>query len=476
MPEPLRLDVAIIGGGPAGMTAASRLAGHGLAVGVIDEQPRPGGQILRQPPADFKVRDWLAGRAYRAPKAALAAFEASGAAWLGGRSVVGLTRETDGFRLQLAHREGVEHIEAERVVLATGCYDLPLARPGWTLPGVMSAGGAQTLLKSQQIVPDGPLMLVGTHPLMLLVAEQVIAAGGTVAGIAFEQPLAAMVGAVARAPVTAFANSPLLLGALASLQRLRRRGVPTRFGRALHAIEGQDRARGVTLRGPDYREERTACASVALCYGFVPQSDLARLVGAAVAHAAPAGGWAAIHDRDMGTNVAGLFVAGEVAGVAGAACALTEGRLAAIAILAETGRLQSADAEREAGPLRRRRERQRRFATMLAAIGDPAPAFARPLAGETLLCRCENVRAETVAAAVAEGLPANAVKLGTRIGMGLCQGRSCEHALLRLIAQRDGSSVGAVPGFAARFPARPVRVGDLADVARSATTSGDHGD
>ncbi|MFT3976501.1 MAG: FAD-dependent oxidoreductase [Sphingomonas bacterium] len=476
MTERGRFDVAIVGGGPAGMAAANRLGGHGLSVAVIDEQQQPGGQILRQPPASFRVRDWLDGSAYRAPRAALAAFPASGAIWLGGRSVIGLTPVAEGFRLQTAGPQGYDAIEAGRVVLATGCYDLPMARPGWTLPGVMSAGGVQTLLKSQQLVPDAPLALAGTHPLMLLVAEQVIAAGGTVACVAFEQPLAAMIGPAIHAPAAALASAPLLLGALAGLIRLRRRGVAIRFGQALAAIEGEDRARGVLLRAPDGREERIACASVGLCYGFVPQSDLTRLAGASVVHAAPAGGWAARHDDGMRTDVPGLLVAGEAAGVGGAACALTEGRLAALSILVDAGLAPVASVRREAVSLRRRRIRQRGFAAMLAAMGDPSPAFAQPLPPEALLCRCENVSMGIVAAAVAEGLPANAVKLGTRIGMGLCQGRSCEHALLRLIAARDGADPADVPGFAARFPVRPARIGDIAGVASDATISGDHGD
>ncbi len=469
-------DLVIVGAGPAGMAAVTMVSGRGLRVAVIDEQLRPGGQILRQPPAPFRVEGWLNGRAYRPLKAALRDFAAiTDVEWLGGRSVIGLERKTSGgFRLTIAGPAGVERHDTERVLVATGCYDLPMAGPGWTLPGAMAAGGMQAFLKSQQLLPSEPLVLAGTHPLMLLIAEQVVVAGGTVSTVAFQQSLATMIRALWRAPATVLRNAPLLAGVLAGIAALRRRGVRVRFGLPLSAIEGGDAVSAARFARPGGEAETIACAAIGLCYGFLPQSDLLRLIGASTLWAGPAGGWAARHDAWMRSSVPGLYVAGEAVGVGGAASALPEGRLAALAILLDSGLLDEGEADARARPFRKEQRRRRGFARLLADIADPTEAFAQPLAPDTLLCRCEDVPVARIDAAIETGASANGIKLVTRVGMGLCQGRSCEHALLRRIALRRGTSVETMAGFAVRFPIRPTRIGDLASamsVARGATNS-----
>lgn len=462
------LDLAIVGGGPAGMAAARVAASHGLTVAVVDEQQRPGGQILRRPPEDFRVEGWLEGRAYRGMKAGLAAFEAMpDIEWLGGRSVIGLDRERGeaAFILRLSSGWAAGTIRARHVLVAAGCYDLPVPLPGWTLPGVMAAGGVQAFIKSQQIVPGERFVLAGTHPLMLVVAAQIVAAGGAVAAILFDQPRARMIGALLRHPQGAAQGATALATARAAQRTLARAGVPIRFGQSLQGIEGDAQVTAARLADGT----AIACDRVALCYGFLPQSDLPRLAGAAVVWAEPAGGWRTSHDGWMQTDVAGLFVAGETSGVAGADIAALEGELAGIGIARADGRIDVAEADRAARRVRGQLASARRFAAMLAEIADPREALSRPVPPETILCRCEDVCAGDVDAALDLASGPNAIKLMTRIGMGLCQGRSCEAALLRRIAAAKGTRPGAEGGFTARYPIRPVRIGDLVDVAPEAT-------
>ncbi|AHE55312.1 NAD(P)/FAD-dependent oxidoreductase [Sphingomonas sanxanigenens] len=460
-------DVAIVGGGPAGLAAAERTLAAGLSTCIVDEQQRPGGQILRQPPASFSVPGWLNGRPYRKARALLARVSSDTRLhWLGGRSVLGLapgSGPAGGIALTLAGTAGgVERIDAARVVIAGGCYDMPAAFPGWTLPGVMSAGAVQTLVKAQQVLPGQRILLFGTHPLMIVLARQIAEAGGAVVAVCFAQSFAAMVRTALRHLPRALSAPAPLIEALAGVAALRRAGVTVRFGTTVQRCAGRDvLERAILAHG-----EAVACDLAAMCFGFLPQSDLIRQAGAAVRWSDPAGGWEAVHDGAMRTTVPNVYVAGETTGVAGSDVAMAEGAIAGLAVAQDAGAL----ARQEAAAAMRKPHRQRRamtgFVELLRAVADPRPWLPQPADG-TVVCRCEDISAAEVdraiadAIAVGESFGASAVKLRCRAGMGLCQGRSCEHALVRRIASARRCPESAVEGFRVRFPARAVSVGDL---------------
>lgn len=447
MADPLAFDVAIIGGGPAGQAAALALAGHDISIAVIDEQARPGGQILRQPPR--RTADWLPGRAYAALKHQLARFEAlDRVTWLGGRSVL----DCQPGRLLTHGIDGTQAITASHILIAAGCQDLAVPLPGWTLPGVYAAGGIQALLKSQHILAGERILLAGTHPLQLVIAEQIHRAGGSVAAVLFAQPQRAMLAPLLRAPTTAARRARDLLAGGSAMHTLRAAGVPVRFGTGLARVTGTDH-----VEAAETSAGTIACDAIGLCYGFVPQSALARMAGAQVVAAGPAGGWRATHDGWMRASVPGIHVAGEVTGVAGAEAARAGGTLAGLGMAQDLGLITPAAAETAARPARRALAQHRAFAALLDAIADPRRYLPAPEA-DTLVCRCEDVPLEPVVHAIATGASANAVKLATRCGMGLCQGRNCEPTLLRLLADAGRP---ADPGFTARFPARPVTIADL---------------
>jgi len=446
-----QVDVAIIGGGPAGQAAALQLDALGVSVAVLDEQPRPGGQILRQPPAAFAVRDWMAERTYAPLRERLMRFEAaSDIGWLGGHSVLGLAPSAEGgFRITYSSAAGVGRIDARRVLVAAGCQDLAVPLPGWTLPGVYAAGGLQAFLKSQRIVPDGRIVLAGTHPLQMLVAAQLADAGAKVETVLFAQPMARMASVMAGSPAVALRHFDALLSAAKAYRTLRRHGVPVHFDMPVERIIGDQRPEAVVAGGRTH-----ACETVGLCFGFVPQSALPRMAGATMRIAGHAGGWAVVHDRWMQSSVPGLFIAGETGGVAGAPAALAAGEIAATGIALDLGLIDEASAERRSAASRAAHMRHLRFARLLDTVADPR-AYFPALEQDTLICRCEDVAFGDIAPLLGTG-SANAMKLASRCGMGACQGRNCEPSLLRLAGDsRD-------PGFTARFPARPVTIADLA--------------
>jgi NAD(P)H-nitrite reductase large subunit len=324
------------------------------------------------------------------------------------------------------------------------------------LPGVIAAGGLQAFVKSQQLVPGDRITLAGTHPLQLLIAAQIVAAGGTVTAVAFAQPLRHLLRVAAAHAMSAVIQASTLWPLVGALRMLRRARVPLLFDAPLRAVGGGSRVEWVHL-GDD---SALQCDTVALCYGFVPQSDLIRQMSATVRRAGGAGGWAAEVDHWQRTSVPGVYAAGETTGVAGAQRAVATGTLAGIGLALDLKLVSPVEAQRRATPFRARAEVLGDFNSLLDAIANPGPYWPA-LDHNTLVCRCEDVTAAEIEAALDTGArSANAVKLLTRCGMGLCQGRSCEPTVMRLLEARGETSD---PGFTARFPARPVPIVALAE-------------
>ena len=483
-------EIVVVGAGPAGLGAALVLAGHGADVLVVDEQARPGGQIYRQPPEGFTVPS--AGVGYAAGKELLTrAATAKGIHWRTGTVAWGIFgartpldpygfepgdgESASGLVVALAGPSGIQRVEASRILLAPGAYDLPVAFPGWTLPGVMAAGGVQAFVKAQGLVPGRRFVLAGAHPLLLVIAEQLLAAGADLAAVAFAQPRPAVVEGL-RDLAALRGNWMRLRDAVGPLLRLRRADVPVHTGTVVTAAEGERNLERVRLARVDRHWRPVArgslefsCDTLALGYGFVPASELSRQAGCEHRWRPEAGGWIARHDAWLRSTQPSISVAGELTGVAGAEQALEEGRLAALGILQDLGRLSPARAEAAAAPVRRRLATLRRFSTVVQRRFAPRhEALALLATDATVICRCEEITAGGVRAALRDNFhigTADALKLLTRVGMGPCQGRMCMLGVSHLIAAETGRDLARIGTYRARPPAKPIPLAALADAA-----------
>ncbi|MGV9885848.1 FAD-dependent oxidoreductase [Streptomyces sp. NPDC003395] len=469
-------DLAVVGAGPAGLAAAVRAAALGLTVTLLDAGERPGGQFHRHPASglgaarpqalhhgwrDFtgRLRRLAAGPVTHLPRHHVWSVVRAGAHWrLHGvaapgfgdapataTGVTGPDPDPDPGS-DPGHGPGPRDpgeppageapvtVDARAVLLATGTYERQLPFPGWTLPGVIGAGGAQAMLKSHLVLPGRRIVVAGSGPLLLAVAGSLTAAGARVPAV------------VEAAGPTAYGRTlPALLRAPAKLAEgaryggaLLRHGTRLLTRHAVTAAHGTTRVEAVTVTrlDPDWRPvpgtaRRIPCDALAVGHGLVPQLDLATGLGCATRRTAD-DTLALVVDAGQATSVPGVWAAGEACGVGGADLAAVEGELAADAI-AHALRGIPRDARRTAA-LTRRRARLRAFADALAAVHRPGPGWAAWLDDTTEVCRCEEVTAGEIRTAVTGygALDARSVKLLTRAGMGWCQGRMCGPAVARL--------------------------------------------
>lgn len=481
-----RAEVAVVGAGPAGLAATVVLAEHGADVVLVDEQAQSGGQIYRQPPETFAGAAFAARGAYARGAELLAEADAAACRRLRRTLVWGVfepdaaeairlngSAPSPNWTLGLAGEAGIDLLAVRHVLVAAGAYDLPVAFPGWTLPGVMAAGGVQAFVKSQKLLPGRRFVLAGAHPLLLLVADQLLAAGAELAAVVLAQPRPGA--------ADALATAARLRGRVGGLRaaggpflRLRRAHVPLLFSHVVAAAEGDDAVEAARLRpvdaawqptgAPDVRVE---CDTLALGYGFVPSTELTRQAGCVHRWRSSAGGWVTEHDEWQRASEQGISVAGEVSGVAGAEQAAEEGRVAALGILRDLGTLDREEAARLAAPVRRRLRRLRRFSALVQEQFEPRRDALAALADDsTIVCRCEEVtagRLRTALAAHPHLGDADAVKQLTRVGMGPCQGRFCQLTVAALTAQSTGRSIPELGAFTARPPVKPITLGRLAD-------------
>ncbi|MBW1600191.1 NAD(P)/FAD-dependent oxidoreductase [Streptomyces sp. JJ38] len=463
-------DLAVIGAGCAGLAGAVTARERGLSVALLDASGQLGGQFYRHPSPELGAarpealhHDWSVFAELRRRG------EASGVDHLPGHHVWTLAREGDGLwavhAVSGADGEGDRpvRVRARAVLLATGAYERQLPFSGWTVPGVVGAGGAQAMLKSSLVLPGRRVVVAGSGPLLLAVAASLAAAGARVPAVVE----ASGYGGYARRPRALAANPGKLVEALGFGASLLRHRVAVRPRSAVTEVHGTGRVEAVTVSRLDrgWRPvpgtgRRIVCDALAVGHGLVPQIELATGLGCAT-RSAPDGTRALAQGDSQETSVPGLWAAGETGGAGGAQLALLEGELAGLAVAAALhGRPELAGGAR-ARRLRRRRDRLRAFAEAMAAAHAPGPGWPDWLDDATEVCRCEEVTAGRVREAVADdgARDARTVKLLTRAGMGWCQGRMCGSAVARLAAAGSG---GTVPPSPERRPfAVPVPLGVL---------------
>ncbi|TDU01813.1 thioredoxin reductase [Streptomyces sp. 846.5] len=462
--------LAVIGAGPAGLAAALTAADQGVRVTLLDSAAQAGGQFYRQPAVGLGARrpevlhhawgTWLKLRDR------LAAHIAAGRiTYLSDRHVwlveqhlePGEVRGGAGFTVHaLLGPEQVEPeaVTAAAVLLATGGYEKVLPFPGWTLPGVVTAGGAQAMLKGGLVLPGRTVVVAGTGPLLMPVAVGLAAAGARIAAYVESARPASL---VRQAPTFA-ANPAKVVEAVGYAARLIRHRGRVTVRHAVVEAHGADRVEAVTVAALDAdgrlrpgSERRIACDTLAVGHGMLAHTDLAESLGCAID---ATGDPFVVTDAEQRTSVDGVWAAGEATGIGGAVLALAEGEIAGYSIAARLRGVEPGEADR-AAPARTRARLRKFFAAIDTACAPPAH-WTEQVTDDTVVCRCEEVPAGAVREAVRDlgATDLRTVKLLTRAGMGWCQGRIC--------APGVAGVAGCAAGPAKRTFARPVPLAVLA--------------
>ncbi|MBP0588215.1 FAD-dependent oxidoreductase [Paraburkholderia sp. LEh10] len=444
------LNVIVIGAGPAGVRAAQALVEAGLRPTVIDEGRRDGGQIYRRQPEGFS-------RTYET----LYGTEASRAQ--------SLHREFDALRAQIDYLPGTlvwnigpkavhvvsgtryDELAFDALIVCSGATDRLMPVPGWHHAGTFSLGGAQVALKSQGCAVGARTVMMGTGPLLYLVAAQYVKAGATVSAVLDTSTLAQRV----RALPQLLALPQALRKGVALMRVLRRARVAVHRGVTPLAIDGSSEhgVTGVRVKLASGATLDVNCDAVALGYHLRSETQLADLAGCEFRFDSATQTWLPHIDGDGRSSVAGVYLAGDGARVRGADAAERAGRLAALAALRDAG------IEREgAASLRAQLARYTRFAAGLRAAFPWPARFAAALPDETIVCRCEAITAGELRHVVRDmgALEANRAKAFSRVGMGRCQGRFCAHAGAEVIAAEARVPLEAVGRLRGQAPVKPL--------------------
>lgn len=457
-------DAIVIGAGPAGMSAASRLAESGAQVLLIDEQAEPGGQIYRAAERNESrtLLKHALGAEYQRGEALVARLRASGTALMLATAVWRVDADGPAGTTVWTRRDGVlARHHARHVVVATGALERPVPVEGWTLPGVMSVGGLQILLKSSGLVPEGRVVLAGTGPLFYLYACQCLEVGvrgltllDTAARENRWPSLRSLPGAFRGEGLRYLAKGA---GLMASI----RRGARLHAGVRELRILGTGRAERIAFRDAGGWHE-IPCDLVGLHEGVIPNAQMTLALGCVHDWDERAASLRPRRDVAGATSVPGLYVAGDAGGIVGARASECEGERVALAVLERLGRPASGGAARTDAALAREQAAHLTVRPFLDRLYRPRREALDPADG-TLVCRCEGLTAGDVRTAAAQGgLGPNQLKAYSRAGMGPCKGQMCGATVANILARAQGRSPGDIGQYHLRPPLKPVRIGELA--------------
>ena len=468
---PQSSELLVIGAGPGGLAGAISAAKSGVEVIVLDERALPGGQYFKQPAIEsLLIQQKAFDKQSLQGKSLVDDAYGLGVAIYSQAMVWNIVDGRDGFDVHVIKDNVNCCIATKQIIVATGAYERPFPIPGWTLPGFMTTGAVQTLLRAYRVTPGSKVLVCGNGPLNVQVASELVKGGVHVAGvIEASRPhnrknLKALVAAIFRAPL-------LILKGLAYMARLRLAKVPMLYDHMLIRAEGVNRVAAAYVAEIDQdgkqisaSEKRFEVDSICVGYGFIPNTDLTRLLRCMHKHDEDLGNLVVERGDDGATSRSGIFSVGDAGKLQGAQFALAQGTLAGFSVARNLGKASVYD--REISQAKRRLSRHQKFQLALWTLFDyPKVKYRWPSHKSPVICRCEDVYVSDVLDAMEAGAgDIGSIKKTTRVGMGRCQGRYCGPTVIKMLTEYTHSKPDQLSGFAPQAPVKPLPLGRVAEI------------
>lgn len=446
------VDLLVIGAGPAGLSAACAARDCGLEVTVLDEQATPGGQLFRnietalgQTSLEISERDQGLNL--------VEAFRKSGATYIPDTVVWGI----ESGQVSCTVKGTPKLLTSSSVIIAPGGMERPVPFPGWTLPGVMGAGGADILLRSGgslQKDPDAPVVLAGNGPLLLLLACHLIDHGANIAAWLDTGYWSRRLLSVPLMSASLL-DSPYLAKGLSMASKIVKSKIPIITGVKNIRAWGENHLEKITytVRG---RENSIDTGCLLRHEGIIPRTHILNSMNAKHRWDNVQRYWYPETNECGATSIDGIYVAGDACYVHGGDASQHKGTLAGIDTARRLGVITDGEATYRSADALRAMRTMRVARSFLRYVFAPNPAIFS-VADDTIICRCESTTAGDIRKAVGEGcMNVNEVKLFTRCGMGQCQGRMCGPALAEITAQELATSPATAGSLQVRQPFRPV--------------------
>ncbi len=327
-----RYDLIIVGAGPSGLSAGIEAAKRGLRVVIFDENEKPGGQLFKQIHKFFgskehraKVRGFVIGQQLL-DEAAEAGVEV-----VLNATVIGLYQDKE---VVVKRGDEIEHFKGNAVIIATGAAENMVTFPGWTLPGVIGAGAAQTMMNLHGVLPGKRVLMLGSGNVGLVVSFQLEQCGCEVVALVDAAPRVGGYGVHAA--------------------KVARTGVPFYLSHTIVKAEGEECVTGVTIAEVDSKfqfipgtEKHFDVDTICLAVGLSPMSQLLKMAGCKMEDNPKRGGQVPICDEYGRTSLPGVFVAGDVSGIEEASSAMIEGRMAGIVAAEYLGYMEKEELDTE---------------------------------------------------------------------------------------------------------------------------------
>jgi NADPH-dependent 2,4-dienoyl-CoA reductase/sulfur reductase-like enzyme len=330
-------ELVIIGAGPAGLSAAKEAAALGVKVAIIDENDRPGGQLFTQTHKFFGSKEHSAGiRGFQIGESLLEDIKKLDVEVLLNSTAYGIF--PDKTIMFSAANEKIQKINAQNIIIATGGLEKPVMFRGWTLPGVMGAGAAQTMMNVFRVLPGKRALMIGTGNVGLIVSYQLKQAGCEVVGL--------------------IDIIPKISGYKVHASKIRRAAIPILTSHTIKEAKGSGYVESAVItkvdsscRHIDSEQFEVECDLICIAAGLQPFNELCWALKMEMKYIGALGGFVPVHDNNMETSIKDIFIAGDLAGIEEASTAMEEGKLAGIASARKLGYISEKEFKQKTGEI-----------------------------------------------------------------------------------------------------------------------------